>query len=162
MGIPEYDPEVSLQFNTQRLKEATKEINENGYIFLNVKDLFTSKFTTLMESNVISEHPDLENKKALFYYDKHTKITCNLMVKKNHDYGEAWKDMRVSSLTDLILQKILRIKQIEDNQGKTIISEGIDANYLDIVNYGIFSLILYLDPCPLLMRLCIPSGPKGL
>ena len=63
------------------------------------------------------------------------------MLNKNHDYGEAWKDMRVSSLTDLILQKIMRIKQIEDNKGKTIISEGIDANYLDIINYAIFSLI---------------------
>ena len=68
-------------------------------------------------------------------------IAKSLMEKKNHDYGEAWKDMRVSSLTDLILQKLLRVKQIEDNKGKTIISEGIEANYLDIINYGVFSLI---------------------
>ena len=61
--------------------------------------------------------------------------------KKNHDYGEAWKEMRVSSLTDLILQKIFRIKQIEDNEGKTLISEGIDANYHDIINYSVFALI---------------------
>jgi hypothetical protein len=63
------------------------------------------------------------------------------MKKKNHDYGEAWRDMRVSSLTDLILMKILRVKQIEDNQGKTLISEGIDANYYDMLNYAVFSLI---------------------
>ena len=63
------------------------------------------------------------------------------MKKKNHDYGEAWRDMRVSSLTDLILMKLLRIKQIEDNQGKTLISEGIDANYYDIVNYAVFAMI---------------------
>ena len=89
----------------------------------------------------ISEHPDLENKKALFYYDKHTKITYNLMVKKNHDYGEAWREMRVTSLTDLILQKLLRVKQIEDNKGQTIVSEGIDANYQDIINYSVFAMI---------------------
>ena len=64
-----------------------------------------------------------------------------LMLNKNHDYGEAWRDMRVSSLTDLILMKLLRVKQIEDNDGKTIISEGLDANYLDIINYAVFSLI---------------------
>jgi len=63
------------------------------------------------------------------------------MEDKNHDYGEAWRDMRVSSLTDLILMKILRVKQIEDNQGQTIISEGIDANYMDMINYSAFALI---------------------
>ena len=63
------------------------------------------------------------------------------MMSKNHDYGEAWRDMRVSSLTDLILQKLLRVKQIEDNHGKTLISEGIDANYFDMINYAIFALI---------------------
>ena len=63
------------------------------------------------------------------------------MQDKNHDYGEAWRDMRVSSLTDLILQKLLRVKQIEDNQGKTLVSEGIDANYHDMVNYAVFALI---------------------
>ena len=63
------------------------------------------------------------------------------MESKNHDYGEAWREMRVSSLTDLILQKLLRVKQIEDNKGKTLISEGIDANYYDMINYAIFSLI---------------------
>jgi len=83
----------------------------------------------------------MSKKEALALYDKNFSIAKNLMLNKNHDYGEAWKDMRVSSLTDLILQKIMRIKQIEDNKGKTIISEGIDANYLDIINYAIFSLI---------------------
>jgi hypothetical protein len=64
------------------------------------------------------------------------------MLKKNHDYGEAWRDMRVSSLTDLILMKLLRVKQIEDNNGKTVVSEGVDANYMDIANYALFALIL--------------------
>ena len=64
-----------------------------------------------------------------------------LMENKNHDYDEAWRDMRVSSLTDLILMKLLRIKQIEDNKGKTLISEGIDANYYDMINYAVFAMI---------------------
>lgn len=74
-------------------------------------------------------------------YDEQVKITKELMLNKNHDYGEAWREMRMSSLTDLILQKLLRIKQIEDNKGKTLISEGLDANYQDIINYAIFALI---------------------
>lgn len=75
-------------------------------------------------------------------YNNQVSQTKSLMMNKNHDYGEAWRDMRVSSLTDLILMKILRIKQIEDNAGKTLISEGIDANYQDIINYSVFALIL--------------------
>jgi hypothetical protein len=74
-------------------------------------------------------------------YDKYSKEAHDLMLKKNHDYGEAWRDMRVSSLTDLILMKILRVKQIENNSGATLISEGIDANYHDMLNYSVFALI---------------------
>jgi hypothetical protein len=74
-------------------------------------------------------------------YEKYSKAAKELMENKNHDYGEAWRNMRVSSLTDLILMKLLRVKQIEDNEGKTIISEGIDANYFDMMNYAIFALI---------------------
>lgn len=74
-------------------------------------------------------------------FDKYANQAKELMQDKNHDYGEAWRDMRLSSLTDLLLMKILRIKQIEDNKGKTIISEGIDANYLDMINYAVFALI---------------------
>lgn len=74
-------------------------------------------------------------------YDQHLADAKALMENKNHDYGEAWRDMRVSSLTDLILMKLLRIKQIEDNKGATLISEGIDANYNDMINYAIFALI---------------------
>lgn len=84
---------------------------------------------------------ELDPKLAFELYDKYALEATELMKKKNHDYGEAWRDMRVSSLTDLILQKIYRVKQIEDNQGKTIISEGIDANYFDMLNYSVFALI---------------------
>ncbi len=74
-------------------------------------------------------------------HDEKVSVAKQLMQDKNHDYGEAWRDMRVSSLTDLILQKLLRVKQIEDNAGKTIVSEGIDANYQDMLNYAVFALI---------------------
>ena len=95
----------------------------------------------------VSEQPDLTPKEALDAYNKHLKITFNLMLNKNHDYGEAWRKMRVSSLTDLILQKLLRIKQIEQNKGKTIVSEGVDANYHDMINYSVFALIhLQINP----------------
>lgn len=84
---------------------------------------------------------DIENDKAIALYDKHMTQTKELMYAKNHDYDEAWRAMRISSYTDLILTKIYRTKQIEENQGKTIISEGIDANYMDMVNYSLFGLI---------------------
>lgn len=90
----------------------------------------------------VVDQPDLETAKATELFDAKITLTKNLMEAKNHDYGEAWRDMRVSSLTDLILQKLLRVKQIEDNKGKTLVSEGIDANYQDMLNYAVFALIL--------------------
>ncbi|WP_055435823.1 DUF1599 domain-containing protein [Lacinutrix algicola] len=93
-----------------------------------------------LEKGVV-EQPDLSTEDATVLYDEKVAITKQLMLDKNHDYGEAWRDMRVSSLTDLILQKLLRVKQIEDNAGKTIVSEGIDANYQDMINYAIFAMI---------------------
>ena len=90
----------------------------------------------------VADQPDLNSEKATLLYDKKIKATKDLMEAKNHDYGEAWREMRVSSLTDLILQKLLRVKQIEDNKGKTLVSEGIDANYQDMINYSVFALIL--------------------
>jgi len=74
-------------------------------------------------------------------YDKHIIGSKDLMENKNHDYDEAWRNMRISSLDDIILMKILRTKQIEDNEGKTIVSEGLDANYQDMINYALFALI---------------------
>jgi hypothetical protein len=88
-----------------------------------------------------SEMPDLDNDECIVLYDKMSENTRSLMLNKNHDYGEAWREMRVSSLTDLILQKLLRIKQIDKNKGNTLVSEGVDANFADIVNYAVFALI---------------------
>ncbi len=90
----------------------------------------------------VAEQPDLDTTRATELYDAKVLQTKQLMEDKNHDYGEAWREMRVSSLTDLILQKLLRVKQIEDNKGKTLVSEGIDANYQDMINYAVFALIL--------------------
>ena len=93
----------------------------------------------------IVEHPDLNLDEALDLFNNHSELTKSLMVNKNHDYGEAWRDMRVSSLTDLILQKLLRVKQIEDNKGTTIVSEGTNANYQDMINYDVFAMIHLVD-----------------
>lgn len=89
----------------------------------------------------VAEQPDLKVEEATRLYNEKVVQTKQLMMDKNHDYGEAWRDMRVSSLTDLILQKLLRVKQIEDNSGKTIVSEGIEANYQDMINYAVFAMI---------------------
>lgn len=88
-----------------------------------------------------ADEVDMPKEKALELYDKYVEESKQLMIRKNHDYGEAWRSMRVSSLADLILQKVHRTKQIEDNEGATIISEGIDANYYDMLNYAVFALI---------------------
>jgi len=96
----------------------------------------------LIQLNLSSdEQQELEEKRAASLYDFHASEVRDLMMAKNHDYGEAWRDMRISSLTDLILMKVLRLKQIEDNQGSTLISEGPAANYMDMANYALFALI---------------------
>ncbi len=84
---------------------------------------------------------DMSPEQALEQYDKHAQATLQLMLRKNHDYDEAWRSMRVSSYTDLILMKIFRTKQIEALEGDTLVSEGIDANYMDMMNYAVFGLI---------------------
>ena len=110
----------------------------------------TSEFIGIVNYSVMAliqinkgvvEQPDLSLEEATQLYDEEIFKTKQLMMDKNHDYGEAWRDMRVSSLTDLILQKLLRVKQIENNSGKTLVSEGIDANYQDMINYAVFALI---------------------
>ena len=84
---------------------------------------------------------DMTNDEAMALYDEYAQKCMELMIKKNHDYGEAWRDMRVSSYTDLILTKLERIKEIEDKNGVTTVSEGIDSNYMDIINYSVFGVI---------------------
>lgn len=115
-----------------------------------VQDSIESEFIGLINYSImaliqldLSAETPLELETAVtekLYQEKITQ-TRDLMIAKNHDYGEVWREMRVSSMTDLILVKLLRIKQIEDNDGKTLISEGLEANYQDIINYAIFALI---------------------
>ncbi len=93
----------------------------------------------------VVEQPDLSTMEAKRALETELKHARELMRRKNHDYGEAWRSMRVSSLVDLILMKLLRIKSIEDQQGRTLVSEGIDANWADIVNYGVFAMIRLED-----------------
>ena len=91
------------------------------------------------------EDMEMPHDKVVDLYLKHLNAAKELMKDKNHDYGEAWRNMRISSLTDIILMKLLRIKQIEDNEGKTFVSEGVDANYDDIINYAVFALIKLME-----------------
>lgn len=115
-----------------------------------IEDNILSEFIALVNYGIIgliqldlgmNGKQDLNSVETDKLYSDKIGIAKSLMLNKNHDYGEAWREMRVSSYTDLILMKINRVKQIEDNSGKTIVSEGIDANYLDIINYAIFALI---------------------
>ena len=98
-----------------------------------------------LELGVSNDVDNIDLKKASALFDKYIFKAKSLMEDKNHDYGEAWRDMRISSLTDIILMKLLRTKQIEDNDGKTFISEGVDANYYDMINYAVFALIKITD-----------------
>lgn len=96
----------------------------------------------LIQMNLDPNEPlEMEFEKVSKLYQSYIDATLELQKNKNHDYGEAWREMRVSSMTDLILMKILRVKQIEDNSGKTLVSEGIEANYQDMINYSVFCLI---------------------
>jgi len=96
----------------------------------------------MMQMDMDAESPlELGAEEIAVLYDEKIRETEDLMFAKNHDYGEAWRDMRISSLTDLILMKLLRVKQIEDNMGQTLASEGVKANYQDMLNYSVFALI---------------------
>ena len=103
----------------------------------------------MMQLESVPETPlEIDADTVSSMFDEKVKETKDLMFAKNHDYGEAWRDMRISSLTDLILMKILRVKQIEDNKGQTLASEGIKANYQDMLNYSVFALIKLSPPTP--------------
>ena len=125
-----------------------REIEESGKN--KVGDPVAGEYQALVNYSVmaliqLSLPPDspleLSTDELAAYYDQEIGKSLELMLKKNHDYGEAWRDLRFSSLTDLILAKLLRIKRIEDNEGNTEVSEGLEGNYQDILNYAIFALI---------------------
>jgi len=95
----------------------------------------------LIQNSLQGANAELELEKLTILYDIQVREVKELLFNKNHDYGEAWRDMRVSSMTDIILMKLLRIKQIEDNQGVTLVSEGVKSGYQDMINYAVFCLI---------------------
>ena len=133
-----------IYIKAQRIRsieeKGTQKVNEGidneflGIINYCIIALIQSKFGS--DHEVESDKDDVTR-----HFDFHVAEAKRLMENKNHDYGEAWRGMRTSSMTDLILMKLLRIKQIEDNKGQTMISEGVDANYYDIINYSVFALI---------------------
>lgn len=125
-----------------------RSIQEKG--LQKVQDPIGDEFTGIINYCIIaiiqmmlgpSEELDLKFEKLERLYDQAADETFDLLQNKNHDYGEAWRDMRVTSITDIILMKLLRVKQIEDNAGQTIVSEGVKANYQDMINYSVFALI---------------------
>ena len=119
-------------------KKMIDEDEEEGFIAI----VNYSVIALIQLDRGVSEVLDKEDKAEIMaLYDDFIQKARDLMEKKNHDYGEVWREMRISSMTDLIYQKILRTKQIEDNEGKTIVSEGLEANYFDMLNYAVFCLI---------------------
>lgn len=121
-------------------EKGTQKIEEG--IASEYKGIINYAVIALIQNELgISDKPDLGNQEATELFEKHIKAARSLMEDKNHDYGEAWRDMRIPSFTDLILMKILRVKQIEENDGKTLISEGVASHYMDMINYSIFALI---------------------
>lgn len=121
-------------------EKGTKKVDEDvSADFIGIYNYAVIALIQLSMQN--DERIEVPAKEIEGLFDKHANYARKLMQDKNHDYGEAWREMRISSLTDLILMKLLRIKQIEDHKGQTLISEGIDANYYDLMNYAIFALI---------------------
>lgn len=115
-----------------------------------VEDDIRSEFVALINYGIVgliqlekgfADSVDISNEEAMTLYDKYAEVALQLMLRKNHDYNEAWRMMRVSSYTDFILTKIERVKEIENQNGGTLVSEGIDANYMDIINYSVFGVI---------------------
>lgn len=144
---------ITDQLNIKALR--IRSIEEKGRQL--VDDSVESEFIGLVNYSVLALlqldlPPDaplqLNVREVAERYDAQIAENLRLLEAKNHDYGEAWRQMRVSSMTDLILQKILRIKQIEDNAGQTTVSEGLEANYRDILNYAVFALIRLTETGP--------------
>ncbi len=130
--------------NLQQMTVAEQQLPENQAD--EFKAIVNYCIMALIQSELgVASSQQTELSEPLKQYDKQAAVAQHLMQQKNHDYGEIWRSMRVSSMTDIILMKLLRIKQIEENKGATKVSEGVEANYLDILNYAVFCLILLAE-----------------
>lgn len=134
--------QILIKANRIRTLETKKEAMVDEGILPEFKGIVNYGIIGLIQLELgMSDTVDISNEEAIRLYDRFVDQTTKLMLAKNHDYDEAWRLMRISSYTDMILSKLQRTKQIEDNDGKTLVSEGIDANYMDMINYAIFALI---------------------
>ena len=142
LRLPSLTDQIFIKANRIRSIEESGENQIGESIRAEYVAMVNYSVIALMQMELDENDPaELPYDRALELYDKHMGRTLELMLKKNHDYGEAWRQMRISSMTDLILMKIRRIKQIEDNDGHTEISEGVEGGYMDIINYSIFCLM---------------------
>ncbi len=134
--------QLLIKANRIRSLEIKKESRIDEGVFPEFVSIVNYGVMALIQLKLgFSDNIDISSEAALALYDEHITATKELMYAKNHDYDEAWRSMRISSYTDLILVKLYRIKEIEDNQGKVAVSEGVDGNYADIINYALFGLI---------------------
>ncbi len=142
LRVPSLTDQIFIKANRIRTLEMKKALVAEGIRpeFIGIVNYAIIGLIQL-ELGFAEKPDDLTQEQALEAYDRHAEESLQLMLRKNHDYDEAWRGMRISSYTDLILTKIFRTKQIEDLGGKTLISEGIDANYMDMMNYAVFALI---------------------
>ncbi|MDE6493245.1 MAG: DUF1599 domain-containing protein [Bacteroidales bacterium] len=138
-------PSLTDQIFIKAKRIRTFQITGEQKVEEDIRDAFAAivnySIMALIQLELGFEDTVLPASTAARKYDEYAKKAFDLMVRKNHDYGEAWRSMRISSLVDIILMKILRTKQIEDAGGKTLVSEGLDANYYDMLNYAVFALI---------------------
>ena len=140
MRLPSLTDQIFIKANRIRSLQESGENRVGDDIRGEFVAMVNYAVMALIQLTLESDDLDLELDDAMALYDHETKRILDLMMDKNHDYGEAWRVMRVESMVDLILMKLLRIKQIEDNQGRTLVSEGVEGGYMDIVNYSLFCL----------------------
>lgn len=144
MRLPSLTDQIYIKANRIRSIEETGENKVGESIEPEFVAMVNYAVMALMQIELLGARDgelEMTVERAMQLYDKHLQETIALLHKKNHDYGEAWRQMRVSSMVDLILMKLLRIKQIEDHDGKTLVSEGVEGGYADIINYALFCLI---------------------
>lgn len=143
LRLPSITDQIYIKANRIRsLQTKDSHLVEEGVEpeFIGIVNYSAMAIVQLREG--VADQPDMDDAKAEKLFSGVLEEAFNLMKCKNHDYDEAWRNMRVSSITDIIIMKLLRVKQIEDNKGLTVVSEGLDANYFDMINYAIFALIL--------------------